>query len=133
MATDPLFQFVCDPAALEGATDGWAATMLRDGDVALLADFSGMDSVNAIAHALDLVTVSVLRIEESEERQNKTVMAYAGALPLLWLAPTFSDAVREWATARGPMTALVEVDGALDGEQRRRIERFVAVLGRQAD
>ena len=133
MTPAPLFHLVCDPAALDGAPDGWAAAMLHDGEIALLADFSGMDAINAIAHALDLATVSVLRIEETDERQNETVIAYAGSLPLVWLAPAFSEPVQAWAHKRGPMTLLVEVHGALTEDDRRRIERFVAVLGRQAD
>ncbi len=31
------------------------------------------------------------------------------------------------------MTLLVEADGALSDDERRRIERFVALLGRQAE
>ena len=33
----------------------------------------------------------------------------------------------------GPMTLLVEVAGPLADDERRRIERFVALLGRQAE
>jgi hypothetical protein len=48
-------------------------------------------------------------------------------------APDFSGTVRTWARDRGPMTLLVEVDGALPEVERRRIERFLAILGRQSE
>jgi hypothetical protein len=130
---DPLFHLVCVPAALDGAPDGWAAEMLRDGDVALLVDGSGLAGVDAVAHALGVATISIVRTEETPELQAKTVIAHAGALPLVWLGQDFSDAVRSWATKRGPMTLLVEVDGPLSEDERRRIERFVALLGRQTE
>lgn len=129
----PLFRFVCVPAALQGAPAGWAIEMLRDGHVALLADASGLDGVSSVAHALGTETVSVLRSEDTPDRQDATVMAHAGSLPLVWLAPGFSEPVRRWARDRGPMTLLVEVDGGLADETRRLIERFVASLGRQAE
>lgn len=130
---DPLFHLVCVPAALDGAPDGWAAEMLRDGDVALLVDDSGLAGVDAVAHALGVATVSVVRSEATPELQAKTVMAHTGSFPLVWLAPTFSEPVRAWAKNRGPMTLLVEVDGPLSDDERRRIERFVALLGRQTE
>jgi hypothetical protein len=129
----PLFRVVCVPAALQGAPAGWAIEMLHDGHVALLADSSGLDGVSAVAHALGTESVSVLRSEDTPARQDETVMAHAGSLPLVWLAPGFSDPVRTWARDRGPMTLLVEVDGGLADETRRVIERFVASLGRQAE
>jgi anti-sigma factor RsiW len=129
----PLFRFVCVPAALEDAPAGWAVEMLHDGDVALLADASGLDGVSGVAHALGTETVSVIRTERTPQRQDETVMAHASSLPLVWLAPAFSDAVRTWARDRGPMTLLVEVDGALPDETRRVVERFIASLGRQAE
>lgn len=124
---------VCVPAALDGAPDGWAVELLRNGDVALLPDDSGLDGINAVAHGLDLVTVSVLRAEPSQEAQEATVIAHAGSLPLVWLGTTFGDRVRRWAHDRGPMTLLVEVDGVPPADERRRIERFVALLGRQTE
>jgi hypothetical protein len=130
---EPLYHLVCVPAALDGAPDGWAAEMLRDGDVALLVDDSGLAGVDAIAHALDEATVSIVRTEKTAEQQEKTVVGHAGSLPLVWLAPSFSDKVRDWAKKRGPMTLLVDVDGPLAEEERRRIERFVAILGRQTE
>jgi hypothetical protein len=128
-----LFRMVCVPAALDGAPDGWAAEMLRNGDIALLADGSGLAGVNEVAHALDLATVPVVRAEDTAERQDETVIAHAGSLPLVWLGKSFSDRVRAWARDRGPMTLLVEVDGVLPDDERRRIERFVALLGRQTE
>ena len=129
----PIFRWVCVPAALAGAPDGWTAEMLRDGDVALLVDDGGLAAIDAIAHALDVVTVSVIRTEETPQRQEQTVIAHAGSLPLVWVGTDFSDAARTWAHDRGPMTLLVEVDGPLPEDERRRIERFVALLGRQAE
>jgi len=107
--------------------------MLRHGDVALLPDDSGLEGVNGVAHALGTETVSVVRVEETATRQDETVMAHASSLPFVWLSPSFSDWVREWARDRGPMTLLVEADGPLSDDTRRRIDRFVAFLGRQAE
>ena len=130
---DPLFRMVCIPAALDGAPAGWAAGLLEDGEIALLVDHGGLDAISAVAHALDLVTVPVVRVEETAERQEQTVMAYAGRLPLVWVASTFGDRARAWARDRGPMTLLVEAGGGLAADERRRTERFVATLGRQAE
>ena len=128
-----LFRLVCVASALEGAPAGWAAEMLVDGDVALLADDSGLEGINAVAHALGVATISVVRSEPTEAQRDATVIAHAGSLPLVWLAAAFSDSATRWAHDRGPMTLLVEVDGVLSDEERRRIERFVALLGRQAE
>lgn len=130
---DPNFRLVCVPTALDGAPQGWADDMLRDGEVALLVDEGGLEAINAIAHELDLVSVRLLRMEETAAEQERTVIAHAATLPLIWLAPAFSDEARAWAKSRGPMTLLVDVDGSLPAEERRRIERFVGVLGRQAE
>jgi hypothetical protein len=130
---EPLFRMVCVPAALDGAREGWAADMLREGEVALLVDGGGLDAVNAVARALEQTTVRVVRTEPTVEQQEDTVMAYAASLPLVWVAPGFSDAVRTWARERGPMTLLIDVDGALPEVERRRIERFLAILGRQSE
>ncbi len=136
MPADPLFRLVCVPSALDGSGGWggpWATEMLRDGEIALLVDDGGLGSIDEVAHALDLVTVSVVRTEKDAAEQERTVITYAASLPLVWIAPSFSDGAREWARKRGPMTLLVESGGPLPDEERRRIERFVAVLGRQAD
>jgi hypothetical protein len=133
MAT-PIFRLVCVAGALDGAPKGWAAEMLRDGEVALLVDDDGgLEAISAVAHALDLVAVRVVRREETADRQEQTVIAHAGSLPLVWLARSFSDDARTWARERGPMTLLVEVDGTVPDADRRRIDRFVSLLGRQAE
>lgn len=129
----PLFRVVCVPAAVDGEPAGWAAEMLRDGEVALLADQSDLDGIDRVAHALGSEAVLVVRREQTPEQQDRTVMAYAAALPLIWLAGDFSDGVRSWARDRAPMTLLVEVDGRLSDADRGRIERFVALLGRQSE
>ncbi len=130
---DPLFRLVCVPAALDGAPDGWAADLLRDADVALLVDDSGLDGVDRVAHALGQPTVPVVRREASAQEQDETVIAHAGALPTIWLGAGFSARVQEWARSRGPMTLLVETDGPLPAEERKRVERFAALLARQAE
>ena len=127
--SDALFRMVCVPAAL----DGWSLDMLRDGEVALLVDGGGLDAVNAVAHRLDAPTVRVVRSEDSAGAQEDTVIAYAASLPLVWIAPEFSDAARGWARDRGPMTLLVDTGAGLTDEERRRIERFLAILGRQSE
>jgi hypothetical protein len=130
---DPLFRLVCVPAVLDDAPPGWAAAMLRQGEMALQVDDGGLQAVDAVAHALDLIAVSVLRSERSAEAQEETVIAYAGSLPLVWIARSFSDAARDWARRRGPMTLLVEADRPLGDDERQRVDRFVALLGRQAE
>lgn len=131
--TDPLFRLVCVPGALEGAPDGWTADLLRDADVALLIDDSGLEGIDRIAHTLGEPVVTVVRTEPTPAEQDETVIAHAGSLPLIWLGAGFSDRVTRWARDRGPMTLLVEVEGALPPEERRRVERFAALLGRQAE
>ena len=130
---DPSFRFVCVPNALAGAPSGWAREMLQDGEIALLADDGGLEAINDVAHALGLMSVPLVRGEESSERQEQTVMAYAEHLPLVWASAGFSDAAAVWARDRGPMTLLVSADAPLSEEERRRIERFVATLGRQSE
>jgi hypothetical protein len=127
--TDPLFRMVCVPAAL----DGWSADMLRDGEVALLADGGGLPAMDRVAHALETMTFRVVRSEPTPEAQEATVIAYTASLPLVWIAPGFSAGARTWARERGPMTLLVEATGPLGDDERRRIERFLAILGRQSE
>ncbi len=131
--SEPSFRFVCVPGALSTAPETWLRDMLREGEVALLADDDGWPAVNTVAHRLELVSVALVRAEDSPERQADTVIAYAAALPLVWVAGSFSDAVTAWALDRGPMTLLVASEGALPDEERRRIDRFVAALGRQSE
>jgi len=128
-----LFRLVCNAGGLAGVPEGWVSTMLQEGELALLVDDGGLDAVTALAHALDLVTVPLLRVEETAARQQSTVMAYAGSKPLVWIAASFGDGARKWAHQRGPMTLLVESDAALTDDERKRVERFVVILGRQAE
>lgn len=130
---DPLFRLACAPGVLAAAPDGWVATMLEQGEVALLADEGGLDAITALAHELDMVTVPVLRAERTREQQEATVMAYAAAKPLVWIAPAFGEAARAWAHKRGAMTLLVESGGPLPDDERKRVERFAVILGRQAE
>lgn len=129
----PSFRFVCVPAALAGAPAGWAAEMLRDGEIALLADAGGLSAVSDVAHALDVPAVPVVRSEASSDQQRDTVIAYSGSLPLVWVAGEFDETAVSWAERRGPMTLLVRSDGALSDSERRRIDRFVAILARQSE
>jgi hypothetical protein len=130
---DPLFHLVCAPGVLAAAPEGWVATMLEEGDIAVLADGGGLDAITALAHTLDLVTVPVLRAEATPEQQEATVMAYAGAKPIVWIAAQFGEEATRWAQRRGPMTLLVEAAEPLSDDERRRVERFAVILGRQAE
>lgn len=133
LVTDVLYRLVCVPAALAEAPTGWTADLLRDGELALLVDAGGLAAIDAVAHELDLVTVPLVRSERTAELQEQTVIAYAGSLPTVWIAPSFGEATKTWARERGPMTLLVELEGPLPADERRRVERFVALLGRQAE
>jgi hypothetical protein len=124
---------VCGAAALEGAPEDWARMILSQGEIALLIDDGGLDTINAVAHELGLVSMQVLRSEATAELRERTVIEHAARLPLVWVAEAFSEAVRTWAHDRGPMTLLVQSGGALPESERRRIERFVASLGRQSE
>ncbi|MHB1571928.1 MAG: hypothetical protein ACYC0H_22355 [Solirubrobacteraceae bacterium] len=131
--SDPSFRFVCVAAALQGAPGEWAREMLRDGEVALHAGDGGLEAIGAVAHTLALPAVLVVRGEDSSQAQEQTVIDYAGELPLVWVEPAFSEHARRWAHDRGAMTLLVEADAALAADERARIGRFVASLGRQSE
>ena len=130
---DPLFRLACAPAVLDGAPADWVSTLLEEGELSLLADDGGLDAITAIAHALDLVVVPVLRAERTPEQQEATVMTYAGAKPLVWIAEGFGEEAARWARDRGPMTLLIASDGPLAEDERKRVERFAVILGRQAE
>ena len=130
---DALFRLACAPAVLDSAPAGWVTTMLEEGELALLTDDGGLDAITALAHALDLPTVPLLRAERTPEQQEATVIAYAEAKPLVWVAASFSERASEWARRRGPMTLLIESDGPLSQDERKRVERFAVILGRQAE
>lgn len=128
----PRFRLVCVPSALAGTPAGWASELLKEGEVALLAS-EGLDAIDRVAHELGQRAIALVRTEATRELQDETVMAYAESLPLVWVAPDFSDAVRRWAHERGAMTLLSEAGATLDDEERRRVDRFVAILGRQSE
>lgn len=125
---DPLFRLICVPAVLTSAPARWAADLLADGDLALAAGPGGIDAVRDVGRVLDLPAVAVLR-----DDADATAQTFAGAFPVVWIAPEFTDAAREWARRRGPMTLLVESEDVLEDEGRRRVERFVGILDRQAE
>jgi hypothetical protein len=129
----PTFRFVCVPSALMGAPGNWARDMLRDGEIALLADAGGLDAINDVAHSLERISIAIIRGEPDAERQQSAVIAYAESLPLIWIGQTFGESATGWARDRGPMTLLIQAGGPLSDEERRRIDRFVATLGRQSE
>jgi hypothetical protein len=129
---EPRFRFVCAPSALSGTPSGWAREMLEEGEVALLGG-EGLAAINELAHDLDRTAIALIRAEDAPERQDETVISYAEALPLIWVAGDFSSRAQSWAHDRGPMTLLTAATGPLDDEERRRIDRFVAILGRQSE
>lgn len=130
---EPRFHFVCAASALGGVPAEWVTEMLADGEIALLADRGGFDAINEVAHMLGLISVPLIRREETVELQQETVMAYADHLPLVWVDEDFGETVTAWARDRRPMTLLIRAAGPLAQDERRRIERFVASLGRQAE
>jgi hypothetical protein len=129
---EPRFRFVCLPSALAATPAGWARDMLEEGEVALLAS-EGLEAINQMAHNLGQIAVALIRTEETREQQDRAVMAYADTLPLVWVAADFGDEARRWAHDRGPMTLLSEAGGPLADAERRRIDRFLAMLGRQSE
>jgi hypothetical protein len=126
-----MFRLVCLPSALREAPARWA--MLSEGELALLPGDGGLDEVAEIAHRLDLVSIELLRGETTDGAQEDTVITFAGTLPLVWVASEFSERAQGWADRRGPMTLLVPASGPLSAEELRRVERFVATLGRQSE
>ena len=128
----PAFRFVSAPSALTGGPAGWASEMLREGEVALLAG-TVMTEVYGVAHDLSRPAIQVIRGESEPEAQDATVIVYSDNLPFIWVAPSFSESTQRWAKERGPMTLLVEAAQPLSAEQRRTIDRFVAILGRQSE
>jgi hypothetical protein len=126
---------VCVPSALAGAGGWgqWAREMLRDGEIALLPTRGGLAAIDEVAHDLGLVSVAVIRGEADSERQQLTVIDYAETLPLIWVGESFDESTTQWAQDRGPMTLLVQAGGRLSDDERRRIDRFVAALGRQSE
>ena len=130
---DTLFRLACSPRNLDGAPEGWVESMLEEGELALLVDDGGLDAISEITHALDVVTMRLLRPEATAEAQERVVMRYAGSMALVWVASSFSELATKWAHDRGPMTLLIESEGALSDDERRRVERFVVILGRQAE
>jgi hypothetical protein len=131
--TDPVFRLVAPASALQAAPAGWAGELLRQGELALALHAGELDAIDAVARALDRPAVAVLRREATSEAAEASVREFADDLALVWVAPSFGDDARKWARDRAPMTLLVEHDGPLPEEERRRIERFVAILGRQAE
>jgi hypothetical protein len=130
---DPVFRLVSVASVLAGTPQAWARELLADGEIAVLGDPDGLAQVDRVAHHLDLVTVRVLRGEQQPAQQDETVIAYAGSLPLVWIASAFSTRVEAWARDRGPMTLLVTATGSLPEDEQRRVARFVASLGRQSE
>ncbi|MDO9406767.1 hypothetical protein [Patulibacter sp.] len=130
--SDPLFRLVCAPSILTGSPEGWAVEMLREGVVAVTADAGGLPAIDDAARTLGTTAINVVRGEATPEERERTVIAHAGTLALIWVAPSFGAETQDWARRRGPMTLLVEVDGELPAEDRRRVERFVAILSGQA-
>jgi hypothetical protein len=107
--------------------------MLADGEIALLRNDDGLDAIDATAHELGLVSVPVIRGEQTRAAQERIVIAYAASLPLVWVAAGFEDETTSWARDRGPMTLLIATAEPLTDDERRRIDRFVATLGRQSE
>jgi hypothetical protein len=133
VVTDPVFRLVTPASALQAAPAGWAKELLRQGEMALALDAGELDAIDAVARSLEQPAVAVLRRESTPVATEALVREFAAGLGLVWIASAFGDDARAWARDRAPMTLLVEHDGPLPDEERRRIERFVAILGRQAE
>jgi hypothetical protein len=130
--SDPLFRLVCSPATLTSSPEGWPAEMLQDGTVAVTADAGGLVAIGEAARTVGATAIPVVRGEATPEEQERTVQAHADGLALVWIAAEFSEAARAWAQKRGPMTLLLDSAGELTADERRRVERFVAILSGQA-
>lgn len=131
--SSPLFRLVGSPRALGSVESDWMESVIQDGEVALALDDRGFDAASEFGHRFGFAALRVLREETSAEEREATVRQYAGDLALIWIAEGFSDEARTWAKARPPMTLLVESGSELESEQQRRIERFIAIIGRQID
>jgi hypothetical protein len=131
MAT-PRFRFASAPSVLRGTPAGWARELLREGEVAVFGD-EGLEAIDSLAHELDLSTILLVRSEQTPVSHSTTVIDYAQSLPLIWVASEFDERAQDWARDRGPMTLLVESTGPLADEERRRIDRFVAILAPQSE
>ncbi len=130
---DAVYRLVATSTAVARTPDGWVAETLRDGAVTLVIDDGGLDAIDAAARTLDQVAVSVLRRESRPEAQEDAVIAFAAAMPLVWVSARFSVRTRTWAHERGPMTLLVPASDALPAAELARIARFVTLLSRQTD
>lgn len=126
------FRFVCSPSALEASAADWARSLIEEGEVALMCS-EGLGPIERVTHDLGQAGIVVVRSERTQETQERTVMDYAGAMPLVWVSSEFTEAARIWARDRGPMTLLCESSGPLSDEDQRRIDRFIAILGRQSE
>jgi hypothetical protein len=131
--TDTVLRLVSFAEVLADTPQAWARELLADGEIAVLGGEGGLADVDRVAQHLDLVSVPVLRGGESPTAQDEIVIAFAGSLPLVWIAPAFSEHVVAWARDRGPMTLLVTADGALPQDEQRRVARFASSLGRQSE
>jgi len=130
---DAVYRLVATSTAVARTPAGWVAETLRDGAVTLVIDHGGLDAIDAAARALGQVAVSVLRREAGAQAQEEAVIAFAGAMPLVWVNAQFSERTRTWARERGPMTLLVPAADVLPADELARIARFVTLLSRQTD
>lgn len=104
--------------------------MLRDGEIALLPDAGGLAAISDVAHQLRLLSVPVIRTEPDEERQHETVMATQADCRSCGSAGVSAPRSPPGRATGGQMTLLVHTARALEEDERRRIDRFVATLGR---
>jgi hypothetical protein len=128
--SEPGFHFVCVPSALVGLPAEWVTDMLGDGKIALLVDGGGFAAIDEVAHTLGLISVPL-----PATRGNGGASGGHG------------DGVRRSPPARvggrrpqrdghrlGEQSPPDDVaTGPLSEDERRRIDRFVAILGRQSE